>query len=82
MNMNEETARLLSRDMIYPNGAQSPTECCLYTCPCGNGTIEEERSNGFNEDVVYIQCKVCAKKYRVVYGGGHRWELKELLTTS
>ena len=74
---NDSTARVLLDEERYPNGANSPTRHIEYACPCGKGRIIDERVVGFGDYYAYIKCKNCTKKYEVVTGCGHIWELEE-----
>ena len=75
--MNDKTAKLLIDKDIYPRGANSPTRHLEYECPCGKGRIIDERVVGFGDYYAYIKCRRCAKKYEIVTGCGHIWELEE-----
>ena len=48
-----------------------------YKCPCGKGRIVEERVVGFGDYWAELRCKTCRKKYEIVTGCGHFWELVE-----
>ena len=48
-----------------------------YKCPCGKGSIVEERVVGFGDYCALIKCKKCEKKYNIITGCGHFWELEE-----
>lgn len=75
--INDKTAKLLSETETYAEGANCPTITKEYACPCGQGKIVEERAVGFCDWYTLIECPTCDKKYRVVEGCGHIWELKE-----
>ncbi|MCH5151810.1 MAG: hypothetical protein J1F65_04040 [Clostridiales bacterium] len=75
--MNNKTAKLLTEEERYPDGANSPTVHKEYACPCGQGKIIEECVPGFNDRFVKIECQSCFDKYVVVEGCGYLWELKE-----
>lgn len=77
MEYNDKTAKLLSEEKRYPNGANSPTIHKEYACPCGNGKIVEERVAGFYDWYAFMDCKICSKKFEVLQGFGHIWELRE-----
>lgn len=75
--MNDSTAKILVDEERYPNGANSPTRHIEYECPCGKGRIIEERVVGFGDYYASIKCKKCERKYKIVTGCGHFWELCE-----
>jgi len=77
MMINDKTAKIILREEVYPEGANSPTEHTEYECPCGKGKIIAERVVGFADYPVWIECKNCEDKYKIVTGCGHIWELKE-----
>ncbi len=73
--LNDKTAKLLEKKEVYPEGANWPTDVCIYECACGKGTIEYGRVSGFDDSYVKIQCPDCAKRYRTQMGCGSLWEL-------
>ena len=75
--MNNDTAKLLLKEVRYPDGANSPTVHKEYACPCGQGKIVEECVPGFDDFWAEIECPQCKGEYRLVYGCGYRWELKK-----
>ena len=75
--MNDKTAKLLKKEEIYPDGANTPTIRKEYACPCGQGIIVEESVPGFGDYFARLDCEICAAKYTVVEGCGHIWELRE-----
>ena len=74
---NDETAKVILDEDRYPDGANIPTRHIEYVCPCGKGKIINERIMGFGENYAYFECKKCEKKYEIVTGCGHYWELEE-----
>lgn len=75
--MNESDAKLILEEKRYTNGANVPTIHREYVCPCGQGRIVEERVPGFGDWFTRIACENCQKRYYVLEGCGHIWELKE-----
>ena len=75
--INDKTAKLLLEEERYEGNANTPTIHKEYACPCGNGRIIYEEVPGFNDYFARIACPTCATKYTVIYGCGHKWELKE-----
>ena len=75
--MNDKTAKIIKKQELYPDGANSPTFRTEYLCPCGKGKVVYEHVAGFSDRYCYIECKKCEKKYEVVTGCGHLWELVE-----
>lgn len=53
------------------------THYIVYKCPCGKGRIIEERVMGFGDYCALIKCKECDKKYKLITGCGHFWELEK-----
>ena len=74
--MNDQTAKLLLEEEIYPNGSNSPTVHKEYACPCGQGRIIYECVPGFGDSYARLDCPTCADKYYVLTGCGHIWELR------
>ena len=76
--MNEDCAKLLSREEKRTNGAKLSTRYYVYECPCGKGKILEQIAVGFGraQDWVRIECRACKKKYSLRTDHGHRWELE------
>lgn len=79
---NDENATVILDEDRYPDGANSPTRHIEYTCPCGKGKIIDERVVGFGDYYTYIECNRCSKKYEIVTGHGHIWELEEKETVN
>jgi hypothetical protein len=77
INYNDENAKKVKEEDVYPDGANWPTSRTVYKCPCGKGFIVYERVVGFNDDYATIECKKCEKLYDIRYGCGHFWELEE-----
>ena len=75
--MNDTTAKILLDENRYPNGANTPTRHIEYACPCGKGKIIDTRVLGFGDYCAWIECENCERKYHVITGQGHIWELKE-----
>ena len=71
---NDETAKKLPSNPPYPNDLTAHSE---YECPCGKGKIIYEHVVGFCDTCAWIECDVCKKRYNVVLGCGHFWELRE-----
>ncbi len=76
--MNDSDAIVLLDEDRYPDGANHPTRRIEYRCPCGKGRIIEERVEGFGDYISWIACRKCKKKYEIITGCGHIWELEEL----
>lgn len=76
--LNDQNAKVLKKVDLYPDGANSPTTHIEYECPCGEGRIIEERVVGFGDYYAFIKCRKCKKKYEVITGCGHLWELDEI----
>ncbi len=77
MIYNDENAKKLSDREIYPENANHPTRKIEYKCPCGKGKIIDERVVGFGDYSVIIDCIDCNKKYKIIQGQGHIWELDD-----
>lgn len=77
MELNDQTAVCLSKKEVYPNGANYPTIVTEYACGCGAGKIVTEQVPGFGDYTAEIQCEHCKKKYKLLTGCGHLWELRK-----
>lgn len=75
--LNDKTAKLLSVDDEYPDGANVPTRIYKYECPCGKGVIQYCRVSGFGDYYTDVECPTCKEKYNVEMGKGYAWELVE-----
>ena len=67
--------KLISKTMIYPKGANCPTEHYEYECACGKGKIIEENVPGFDDHYTWIACEECKKNYVLVEGRGSIWDI-------
>jgi hypothetical protein len=72
--INEKTAKLISKEERYPDGANSPTLHYVYECACGKGRVERVRVIGFHDEYTQIECRACAKRYEIRSGFGYAWE--------
>lgn len=77
MIYNDQTAECLSRKEVYSGGANYPTVVTEYACACGAGKIVTKEVSGFGDYTAEIQCEHCKRKYHVITGCGHLWELRE-----
>ena len=73
--INEKTAKLISKEETYPDGANFPTMRYVYECACGKGRIVRSRVMGFNDDYTRIECEPCRKRYEIRTGCGYAWAL-------
>ncbi len=73
--LNDESAKLIKCEEVYPDGANAPTIVKTYECACGMGTIDYATVPGFSDDYARIDCKACQEKYRIQLACGHYWEL-------
>ena len=76
-DFNERTAKLISKEERYSDGANSPTLRYVYECACGKGRVVHERVIGFHDEYTIIECKACRKLYEIRSGWGYAWEFVE-----
>lgn len=51
---------------------------CLYACPCGQGTVEEEQdyTEGHRDCWASLKCSICRNNYKVIFSdSGLSWDI-------
>lgn len=51
---------------------------CLYNCPCGQGTVEEEQdyTEGHRDCWASLKCSICRNDYKVIFSdSGLSWDI-------
>lgn len=59
----KKKTKLIESKVLYPNNANIGTTVNIYKCFCGEGEIEENKTSGFDDRFITINCKECLKKY-------------------